>query len=565
MATNETYALTTSGSWTVPVGVTSITVECFGSVAGTGFSYSQSTVQTKRDGASYSKSTSISVTAGQVFYHNIGSAGGNTWFNTVNSAPVVGTDTSATSCLAVGGSVTSTSQVAANIGNTKYAGGAGNVSTGSTVSGNGGNAGPNGAGANSGVPYSAISRNGSLIGSGGGGNGGSQGSLGVIPYGRTGSGVTPGAGNGGYWTGSVQVPQTADVTSSSNYLTNNPQTTSTNYGAFGGQYPDTGLTCCGGTCVPYYNSYPVAGFIIITLNSATQKTFGVGGVPSNNTSSGSFTVPADFVYLISIEAIGYGTQGNSSATTGGGGGGGGAYSYVAGSSVTASIVAGSTVVYYSVSGGNSASALDNWLRIGTNSAPSSVTDGVLAKGASQPVTSTGAAGGSAASGVGTTKNSGGTGGAGYVTSRNNAGGGGGVAGFNASGGTGGAGFTTTATRGSGGGGAANNAGVGSAGTNTAGGAGAAGSGTSGTGATSSVAATSGTNGGGGGGGFGTSFNGASGSIISTNGIYTLAAGGGGSNLFGGFGGGAPYSGAVLFTYSTVAAPAGNTGKFFLMF
>jgi hypothetical protein len=574
MPTNATYALTSSGSWTVPAGVSSITVECFGSTSTLAFSGSTiAQAQAKRDGASYSKSTTISVTAGQVFYHNIGASGGNTWFNTVNSAPVAGTDTSATSCLAVGGSTTSTSQVAANIGDTRYAGGAGNVSTGNTVSGGGGNAGPNGAGADSGVPYSntgqSVGGGGPfLVGSGGGANGGSQGSLGVIPYGRTGSGATPGAGNGGYYTGSAYVVETTDATLSSGYIGNNPQTASTNYGATGGNVVQIVSGCC---CIGQQYSYNgVNGRIIITLNSPTQKTFAIGTVTTNNTLAGSFTVPADFVSLVSIEAIGSGTLGNSSAATGGGGGGGGAYAYSPVSSITGvTITAGSTIVYYSVSGFNYGG--DTWISIGTNSTPSS-TIGVMAKTGSAPSTSTGGAGGSGASSVGTIKNSGGTGGAGSTGSRRNGGGGGGAGGFNSAGGTGGAAYNlSTADKGSGGGGSANStSGSAGAGGLSAGGAGQSGLGTGGTGATASTSATAGTGGGGGGGGFGLSspyYLGAVGGVISTSGTYTIGAGYGGSSgssFTGGSGGGAPFSGAILFTYSTVAAPTA-TGNFFLMF
>jgi hypothetical protein len=37
MATNATYALISSGSWVTPAGVTSITVECFGSTSSLSF------------------------------------------------------------------------------------------------------------------------------------------------------------------------------------------------------------------------------------------------------------------------------------------------------------------------------------------------------------------------------------------------------------------------------------------------------------------------------------------------------------------------------------------------
>jgi hypothetical protein len=548
---NSTYALTTSGNWQVPLGVSSITVECFGSVAA--LTGEVSTFQTARSGASYSKSTTIAVTAGQTFYYNIGAAGGVTWFNTANSQPVVGVNTPTTSCLAVGGNITSTSQVAANIGDVKYAGGAGRVSTGSAVSGAGGNAGPNGAGAAAGAPYSnTADSQGTLIGCGGGANGGSQGGLGVIPYGRLGSGATAGAGNGRYWSGSAYIDQTKDLTSSSDYLANAPQFVTTNYGAIGGSAPAYFSYCCFGCQVSGYSASGNAGFIIITLNSPTQLS-----IVNNGTSN--FVVPANFGSLVSIESQ---ARGGNTSSGNAGGGGGGAYSKTNVASITSSIVAGSTVVYYANS------ATDSWLRIATNSSPSSVADGVLAKAGSLGGSVAGGDGGLASAGIGDVKFSGGNGGSGFSTNTYTKGGGGGGAGPDSAGGDGGAGYTGAANKGSGGGGAANNTAVGNAGTSTAGGAGANGLGTGGAGGTSILNGRAGTNGGGGGGGFGASFNnGGAGGQLLINGIYYILAGeGGNASSPGGWGGGASnYAGYAIFTYSPVAAGGANTSNFFQFF
>jgi hypothetical protein len=548
---NSTYALTTSGTWIVPLGVSSITVECFGSVVsgqssancGLGFTSGRAA----RSGASYSKSTTIAVTAGQTFYYNIGAAGGVTWFNTANSQPVVGVNTTTTSCLAVGGNTASTAQVAANIGDVKYAGGAGVVSTGSTFSGTGGNAGPNGAGAAAGVPYSnTADSTGYIYGCGGGGNGGSVGGLGVLPYGRTGSGVTVGAGNGAYWTGSAFIDRTKDFTYSSDYLANAPQFSTTNYGTFGGSsVKRVNVYCsCGNYDIYQYDGND--GFIIITLNSPTQLSI-------VNSGTGNFVVPATFGSLISIEAQGLGVYSSSN----GGGGGGGAYSKTNVASITTSIVAGSTVVYYQNSNP------ECWLRIGTNSAPSFVTDGVLAKSGSLGGSVVGGAGGLASAGIGDVKFSGGNGGDGFSSVAYIRGGGGGSAGPDSAGGDGGAGYTASSSKGSGGGGAANNTAAGNAGTLTAGGAGANGLGTGGAGGTSSLTGRDGTNGGGGGGGFGSN-NGGSGGFLLINGIYSIKAGGGGNNAT--FGGGAGGGGGVtIFTYSPATAGGANTSNFLVFF
>jgi len=570
MAINSTYALVSSGSWIVPKGVSSITVECFGSVVEKRYIATLAEAQSARAGASYSKSTNIAVTEGQVFYHNIGAAGQITWFNTVNSAPVVGVDTPTTSCLAVGGATLPASQVAANIGNVKYAGGAGNTSSGTTLSGTGGNAGPNGPGAPSGAPYSntpyTVLGTDFFIGCGGGANGGSQGGLGVIPYGRTGSGGTPGAGNGAY---TVYNNYSTDVTVTSDYFSNIPQLSTTNYGANGGGSVTPYANCdCSGFDFSIYGN---GGFIVITLNSPTKKS-----VVFQNNTSGSFVLPSDFVSIDTLEAVGIGGSGASAITaTNGGGGGGGSYAKTFGSSISPSLplLAGSTVVYYrsstTVGGG-----LSSWLRIGTNSAPSSTSDGVLAVAGSNAVTNTGGAGGSSASNVGDIKYSGGTGGAGWTSSRYNGGGGGGGAGPNGAGSNGGAGFNTAANRGGGGGGSTNNnAAPGGNGLTDRGGNGANGLGTGGVGAQNIFANGSGTNGAGSGGGYGNATDSYASKKTPSNymvdGIYGIIGGQGGgtggsiyNNAGGGYGGG---SGVVVLTYNTVASQTSTSTNFFLMF
>lgn len=562
-----------SGTWTVPTGVTAVKVECFGGADNLSFNGTNST--SAQVGGSYSQISTLSVTAGNTVYFNI-SDGGSTWVNkTSNAAP----SSMADGCLAVGGSTAAASQVAANVGNIKYAGGNGigwNGNPVTTIYGRGGQAGPNGAGADAGAAYSATGITSPVTfityfpGNGGGANGGVSGGLGSIPYGRS-SGAF--GGNGGYWNGSFYVNATQDVLGQAQYFNGYPLNTPLNYGPFGGAQAiyngndgDNDLFYISGQ----------TSFIVITVVEATQKSIVFAG-----SQSGSFTIPSDFSSLVSIRAFGAaGIDTASIATSQGGGGGGGGYSETVAASVTASMVAGSTLVYYSVPAlpTSIVSASSCWINIGTNSVPTAVTSGVLANSGGNTNSNTGGTGGTTTSAVGNTKNAGGTGGAGFINSRFNGGGGGGAAGPSGAGAAGNTGFTT-ALRGGGGGGGSNGGSVGSAGTLNAGGAGGGiTGGTGGTGATSSAAATAGTNGGGSGGGYATTNgNPPQGSILSfENGLYYITGGTGGkggqSNNYnaGGNGGAGVHSnagtltygdGLVVFTY----VPTVPNGNFFFLF
>jgi hypothetical protein len=499
---DTSYFFVSGTSWVVPTGVTAIKVECFGS--NNPLIFNELTIghtslpQDNYPGASYSKSNNIAVTAGSTVYFNIGTGGGNSWFNTSNSVPTSSSSTSS-ACLAVGSSTAAGSQVASNCGDVKYAGGNGRVTTGFTLSAVGGAAGPNGPGADVGDPYTNTAKlladgNSYLFCQGGGSNGGFQGSLGVPAYGRSGSGT---AGMGARWNGSAYVNGTGDTTGSAKYIDNYALATEYTMTTYGGPATNFGNNCCCQQVIFLNGVYvtggvynPYNGRVVITIISATQKSLVFPGA------TGSFTIPADFSSLVSLEAVGGGgiAGGLVSGATGGGGGGG-AYAKTNGASVTASMVAGSTVVYYSAGG---------WLRIGTNSIPTAVTDGVYAASGSSGSTNSGGAGGSSASSVGNIKYAGGAGGAGSTSSRLNYGGGGGAGGPLGAGANGGAADNTTPNTGRGGGGAANGGSVGSPGTALAGGNG--GTITGGTGGAGAVAANlypgAGTNGGGSGGSVG---------------------------------------------------------------
>jgi hypothetical protein len=486
--------------------------------------------------------------------------------------------------LAVGSPTAAASQVAANVGDIKYAGGDGVVTTSRLlVYGTGGQAGPNGAGADAGGLYSntgAYNENAGntfFLGNGGGANGGVSGGLGSIPYGRSGGAF---GGNGGYWTGSAIVDPTQDVLGQAQYLITTsgsfPLKTPVNYGPRGGS---SGKTFAEGESIWGIEATGSIGFIVITVVAATQKSIVFSG-----NQSGSFTVPSDFLSLIYIRSWGAAgiNSGGVTATNGGGGGGAG-YSETVGASITSgSITAGSTTIYYSVPAIGAGSSTSGWINIGTNAQPTSSDSGVLAFCGGNTSNNTGGTGGATASAIGSTKNAGGNGGAGFTLTRNNGGGGGGAGGSSGSGAVGGNGFTTT-NRGGGGGGASNGGSAGSNGTTAAGGAGGGiTGGTGGTGATALLQATSGTNGGGGGGGFASPQLPPKGSVLSfENGIYYINGGTGGRGGFaglpnsGGQGGAGVYvdifsnlvygDGLVVFTYSTVDIPpvTSNSNFFFL--
>lgn len=252
----------------------------------------------------------------------------------------------------------------------------------------------------------------------------------------------------------------------------------------------------------------------VTKQSLTYQFFATSG-------SGSFVVPSS-VTNVRMGCIGGGGNGSTQASNLGAGGGGGAYSY----NSSVSVAAGNTIYYYVAP---SSSAHDSWIRYQTNSAPSSTSDGCLAKGGSSASGATPGNGGASGSCVGTTSYSGGSGVA-Y-------GGGGGAAGNIGAGKNGGA----IGTGYGGGGGGGSNGGSSSAGgsstseTGATGGAGTGGSGGGAGGTSGSVNGGNGSSGGGGGGGYGDGFatagNGGNGGSDTALGSGYGAGGGGGAPGF----------------------------------
>jgi len=258
------YLFTSGTTWTIPAGVTSIQVECFGTANSTSDA-------SGTNGGSYAKTNSIAVTPGNTLRISIAADGGNTdvWATTVaTGTPVVGvTYTTSNSCLAKGGATVPASQTAASIGDTKFAGGAASIGA-STVNGQGGQAGPNGAGANAGA--SSSSGNGFVSHAGGGANGGSAPVASTYPaqtpgYGRGGSGNSQGWG--GYTSNSGSYfNATQDVLGTTNFV--NGSASVINYGPYGG----SGGQNFGGCPFCVYGVSATAGFIVITTISTVTST-----------------------------------------------------------------------------------------------------------------------------------------------------------------------------------------------------------------------------------------------------------------------------------------------------
>ena len=488
-------ALTSGTRWIVPGDCTKIQVECIGGGAAV------SSVGSFLHGASYSKTTSLTVTPGSVVYTNIGTGGGNTWLNiSSNAAP---TSTTA-GCLAAGGGITPSSQNTTSVGNVKYIGGVGGVydySPGGCdasydIGSGGGAAGPNGNGGNGGNLYAGVN----LFGGGGGANGGSSGaaeiSLGISAAGGnnrfgTGGGAAVSSGNGNPGTngggGSSSPAGNGGSGSQEDVWTDYKGVA---YGPGGG----AGSTVVSGTGVyPTNTGYGNAGrpgLIIITY-TANPQTATYSEVYTS--SSSNIRIPYGCTQIVA-EGIGTGASGTQ-ANTNSVGGGGGAY---AKSTITTGLTPNAPA-YAQI--GTYIDVLDTWFNLSANSAPTSATTGALAKSAS------GRTGGQSASCIGATVYSGGNGGFGNTTgTQARGGGGGGAAGPSGVGKNGGDGFSyTTSAAGTGGGGGGANGGsstAGSTGGTTTSGSGGAGNGGTGGGAGVSGTTTgnNGTNGGGGSGG-----------------------------------------------------------------
>jgi len=556
---NSVYLYNSSGTFTIPTGVTAVQIECFGAST-TAYTYDSLII----NGASYSKISNFNVSSGTALTVTIGNTGptpGDTWVSNTGSRPT----TISQGCLAYGASQTPSYQKQNNIGNVIFPGGEGLIAppTGNTAAG--GSGGPNGPGANAGPPYGT-----SPSITGGGSNGGSVGGNGFLPYGRTGSGATIGAGSGGYVPSTGKVSSTREIFGQASYVNNTLQNSLVNYGLYGGDAVTVSSSgCCVFTSVNGFN-----GFVVITLISPIKY------IVVTQTGQSSLTMPSDCTGISSAIAIGAGGNGGVSDIASVGGGGGGGYSESTDiTPANGTTVVGGTTVWCQLPAAGAGASATAYLRFGgaTNTPPVASSQGVLANsGANNSNIVAGGAGATTTGAVGTLPNirGGGAGGNGATVSVSNFGGGGAPAYKNITGAVGGNGYNGVNARGSGGGGFYQQQGVN--GTASAGGKGGGVNG--GTGATSTVLATSGT-GGGGGGGYGNALvNGAVGSPTSLLGNVLLLGSGSGGNagagtVYYGAGGGGGFSvsnrsggqGILIIVYTTNAYTTPITNGGFLQF
>ncbi len=191
-----------SATFTVPAGVTSITVECWGGGGAGGGNTTNKDGGGGGGGGAYSKTTNIAVTPGATYTVTVGAGGtgssgnggngGNSWFNTTGTILATG-GFGGFSPSGTGGVSGTGGLSSAGVGFIKYSGGTGGTG-GSNNSGQGGPGGSSaGTGANgtSGSPiWSTETAAAEPIGGGIGGNGGTDGNIGLI-------GAQPGGGGGG--------------------------------------------------------------------------------------------------------------------------------------------------------------------------------------------------------------------------------------------------------------------------------------------------------------------------------------------------------------------------------
>jgi len=202
---NFTKTYTSSGYFTAPTGVTSVSAACWGGGGGGGGSADVRDGGGGGGGGAYSKTNSISVTPNAVYGVNVGTggyqyttansapaySGGDSWFKDISTTLAKGgtggyntiNGTNGGGAGGVGGAS------ASGIGDTKYSGGngsAGLTNNAGTGGGGGSSAGTGAIGGNGGSPTGGIAP----VGGGNGGNGGA-----VLTNGA--NGFLPGGGGGG--------------------------------------------------------------------------------------------------------------------------------------------------------------------------------------------------------------------------------------------------------------------------------------------------------------------------------------------------------------------------------
>ena len=201
--TQSSQTFSSSGTWTCPAGVTTITVEAWGAGGAGGGNASNRDGGGGGGGGAYSKSTTISVTPGVTYTVNVGTggtgtalngtAGGDSWFDSTSVLLAKGGAGGISGTLVSGAAGGNGGAAGSGVGTTKFSGGRGgagrNNSTGRGGPG-GSSAGTAANGTSGAATWSTITAGAAPAGGGMGGNGGNSTLDGN-------SGSIPGGGGGG--------------------------------------------------------------------------------------------------------------------------------------------------------------------------------------------------------------------------------------------------------------------------------------------------------------------------------------------------------------------------------
>jgi hypothetical protein len=198
-AATSVITFTSSGSWTCPVGVTSVQIECWGGGGAGGSAVNSTCVGGGGAGGAYVRSTP-GVSSGTTYAVNVGTGGaanstvpgnggtgGDSWFITASTIKAQGGagggNVNANGGLGSGGAGSS----ASSIGTIAYKGGSGFTPTSTTASGGGGGSAGTGSDGNSATSSTGATE---VDGGGAGGRGSSSSNAGD-------AGLAPGGGGGG--------------------------------------------------------------------------------------------------------------------------------------------------------------------------------------------------------------------------------------------------------------------------------------------------------------------------------------------------------------------------------
>ncbi|MFM7217362.1 MAG: hypothetical protein ACKO1U_05035, partial [Bacteroidota bacterium] len=291
----QTQTFTTSGTYTVPAGVTSITVECWGGGGGGGGASHSGSGNSRGGGGgggSYSRKT-LTVTSGQTLTVTVGSggaaatAGGDSWVSTNTTVLAKGGPAGSSGNKFAGNGGSYGASPAGNIGDLIYLGGNGAAGQTSSSGGGGGGAGSTGAGnaASASTGGAAKSNNGGAGANGvttnANGNTGSN-------YGGGGSGAYTSA-NGGSQTGGAGAPGYVQITALSLTIT------SQNINCRGGLTGSITVSPTTGTAPYTYSWSPSSAGTTATVSGLAAGTYTVTVTDANNlsrTQSVTLTQPA---------------------------------------------------------------------------------------------------------------------------------------------------------------------------------------------------------------------------------------------------------------------------------